>query len=68
MRRGKGRREGGKDKMRREEKVTSRRVAIKKPLYVLVFATAVESLLFESSLKHVKKLWICLGKIWLMFE
>lgn len=49
--------------MRGEERVSSRDNDHYKPLYVSIFATKVESLLFESSLKQMKKLWICLGKI-----
>lgn len=63
MTRRKERREKEKDKMRGEGRVTSRESDHYKPLYVSIFATKVESLLFESSLKQVKKLWICLGKI-----
>lgn len=48
------RREGGKDK-RKGQKVTSRESDLYKPLYVSTFAIKVESLLFWSSLKQVKK-------------
>lgn len=61
MTRGEERKERGKDKMRGEERVSSR--DNDHCPYVSICATKVESLLFESSLKQVKKLWICLGKI-----